>query len=218
MRVILAWYLDFLFFSVFGTLVAYSLDWATGRAWATQLIGFSIVRAIAGQFVETPGMMLLGIDADRTRNTAAFQNENWLTMLLGTLFILDGTKTVVGWTEYARALPEFDVIPSPTGQIIFSLLWGTSFMATGALLLQLRRSGLWLAFLTSAAVIISVILSWPLWDQAIAQEVIARRLAQGISVRPGEIAFMQRFVPLSLVLTGAALLGLLIATHRRFQN
>lgn len=217
-RLLLAWYLDFLLFSIFATLLANLIGFVAGQTWVMQLIGFSIVRGAIGRFIASPGMMILGIERDGTKISIAFENENWLTMLLGTLFILDGAKIAVRWTEYGRMLPEFGIIPNLSGKVIFSLIWGISFIAAGGMLLQLRRIGLWIAFLTTAATIVSLGLSWPLWDQAIAHEVIARRTAQGISTRPGEIQFMQHFVPVSLVLLNSVVLALLVATRRRFQN
>jgi len=217
-RMVLAWYLDFLFYSVFATLLSHSANWAAGTTWVVQLAGFGLIRSAIGHFVETPGMMLLGIRRDGTRDTTAFRHESWLTMLLGTVFILDGAKRAVRWTEYARALPDFGVLPDETGQMILSLVWGAGLIAAGCLILRMQASGLWLGVALAVAALVSIVWSWPLWDQALAQEVGERRLAQGLPVRPGEIEFMQRVVPLSLVVVHALAIGVLLAVQRRFQT
>ncbi|HKU64321.1 MAG TPA: hypothetical protein VJQ06_04630 [Rhizomicrobium sp.] len=217
-RILLAWYLDFLLFSVLAALVSYAAHWEYGNTWLAQLVGFFVVRGSGALFIETPGMTILGIRRNGTRDEQSFPNESWLTLLLGTVFILDGAKQAVRWTEYARTLPEFGTLPGPIGQMIFALCWGACLMIAGVMLLQMRKVGFWLALAVTAATIASVISSWPLWDQALAQEVIGRRMAQGIGVRPGEIEFIQRFVPMALVLGNGLLLGLLIGTRRRFQT
>ncbi len=168
-RTLLAWYLDFLFYSVFATLLSYSASWAFGAGWVAQIVGFGLIRSAVGHFIETPGMMLLGIRLDGTRDVMAFQHESWLTMLIATVFILDGAKRAVRWTEYARALPDFGVIPDETGQMILSLVWGTAMITAGCLILRMRASGLWLGLAVAIAALVSVMWSWPLWDQSIAQ-------------------------------------------------
>jgi len=216
-RLLLAWYLDFLFYSVFVTLLSHSADWTFGTTWVAQLVGFGLIRSAVSHFIETPGMMLLGIHRDGTRDSTAFQQESWLTMLLGTVFILDGAKRAVRWTEYARSLPDFGVLPDETGQIILSLVWGAGLITAGCLILRMRASGLWLGMALAVVALISIVWSWPLWDQALAQEVSERRLAQGLPVRPGEVEFMQRVIPLSLVVAHALAIGALLAVQRRFQ-
>ena len=216
-RLLLAWYLDFLFYCVFATLLSYSADWAFGTTWVAQLVGFGIVRSAISHFIETPGMMLLGIRRDGARDPTEFQQESWLTMLLGTIFILDGAKRSVRWTEYARALPDFGVLPDETGQMILSLVWGTGLIIAGCLILRMRASGLWLGMALAAVALISIVWSWPLWDHALAQEVSQRRLAQGLPVRPGEVEFMQQVVPTSLVVAHALAIGVLLAVQRRFH-
>lgn len=217
LRILLAWYLDFLLFSVLATLVSYAAHWEYGNTWLAQLVGFFVLRGSGALFIETPGMTILGIRRNGMRDEQSFPNENWLTLLLGTVFIADGAKQAVRWTEYTRTLPEFGTLPGPAGQMIFALCWGASLMVAGVMLLQMRKAGLWLALAITAATVASVISSWPLWDQALAQEVIGRRTAQGTGVRPGEIEFMQKLIPTTLVLANGLLLSLLTGMRRRFQ-
>lgn len=216
-RVLLAWYLDFLLYSVVATLASYSASWLFGTTWTAQLIGFVLVRSIFSRFIETPGMMLLGIRRDGTRDAVTFQHESWLTMLIGTLFILDGAKRAIRWTQYDRALPDFGVLPDETGQMVFSLAWGIAFITAGCLILRMHASGLWLGIVLSAAGLVSVALSWPLWDAAIAQEMTARRALQGRTIGAEEIEFIQRFVPHALFAVNLALLAVLATMRRRFR-
>ena len=217
-RVLLAWYLDFLLYSVVATLASYSASWLFGTTWTAQLVGFVFVRSVIGRFIETPGMALLGIRRDGTRDMVTFQHESWLTMLIGTVFILDGAKRAVRWTEYSRSLPDFGFIPDETGQMVMSLAWGAAFITAGCLILRMRANGLWLGFALAAAGLVSIGFSWPLWDEAIAQEVTARRGAQGRALRPEEIEFIQRSVPLALVVANVVLLGVFAAIRRRFRT
>jgi hypothetical protein len=215
-RILLAWYLDFLFYCVLSTLASYAANWGFGKTWAAEIAGFAMVRSLGSLFSETPGMIILGIRRDGTRDAAPFTKESWLTMLLGTVFVLDGAKQCVRWTEYASAWPDFGVVMDETGQVISALIWGVSYMAAGILILRLRVEGFWLAFLICAAGLLSLYLSWSSLDSAIVQEVVARRAAQGLAVRPDDIEFMQALLPGALVVGYVALLGLLAALYRRF--
>jgi hypothetical protein len=217
-RVLLAWYLDFLLYSVVATLASFSASWLFGSTWTAQLVGFVVVRSVIGRFIETPGMMLLGIRRDGTRDAVTFQHESWLTMLIGTLFMLDGAKRAIRWTQYDRALPDFGVLPDETGQMVLSLAWGIAFMMAGCLILRMQASGLWLGIALAAAGLASVALSWPLWDDAIARELAARRALQARTIGADEIEFIQRFVPLALVLVNLGLLGVLAGIRRRFRT
>jgi hypothetical protein len=215
-RYLLAWYLDFIIFSVVVLLGAYFAEWTLGRTLLAQFVGFFVLRFLYGYFLQTPGMTLLGIQKDGTRDLSQNINENWATLLVGTLFLLDGSKRAVRWTEYPRAIPEFGILPDETDQMILSLGWGLTLMVAGALLLQMKRSGLFLALFLTLLGLFSVILSWPILDQAIAQEVVARRTAQGVGYDPGEIEFMQDLIPKMMIGGNVLLLAALLAIQNRF--
>jgi len=217
-RVALAWYLDFLLYSTFATLVSYSVGWAFGMKLGVQLAGFALIRVAFARFAETPGMMLLGIRRDGTRDGLAYQHESWLTMLIGTLFVLDGAKRAVRWTEYARALPAFGMFPDETGQVILSLVWGSGLIAAGCLILRMRASGLLLGLALTAISLASVISSLLYWDEVVAFELIRRRDAQGLPVDWEQIAFMQQILPPLLVAGHCVLLAVLASVGRRFPG
>lgn len=77
------------------------------------------MRAISGKYNDSVGNLFLGIDKDSgTVNPNIFERENWLTILLGVLLILEGTKQLVRWTQMVVSQPSFGFFPDDLTQII----------------------------------------------------------------------------------------------------
>jgi hypothetical protein len=90
--------------------------------------------------------------------------------------------------------------------------------AVAFLLLQMRRTGWWLALLAVVAQLVSVVASWNMWDGYVAEMTTRRREFQGLTVRPGEIEFMQSMTPEVLVAWLVVLPIPLIALRRRYSR
>jgi len=216
-RKILSWYVDYLFFAAAWTLLTY----VTGELlrvgdFLLSLVAFFILRAIVGRFASTPGCMLLSIDDAGDVDPDIRSRESWLTMLLGVLFLLSGTKLLVRWTQIDAVWPYFGLVPEPAPHIAISVVFGVVTVAAGAMILKLMRAGQLLGIGVSAVHIVSAILSWPLWDGLVEKQVHARRALQGVPVRDGEVAFMQALFPEALIALSVFFIVLLLIPYRRF--
>ncbi len=88
-RLLLSWYLDFLFFMTLWGLLSYFLGLdANVPFWVPYLI-FIVIRAILGKFVGSIGHLFLEIEKEtNTVNPNIFERENRLRIILGCLLIL----------------------------------------------------------------------------------------------------------------------------------
>ena len=144
-------------------------------------------------------------------------NENWLTILIGVLLILEGTKKLVRWTQFIVPLPFFGVLVDSTTQMILNVTGGILFVLAGYMILKLKQTGLFLGIGLTIGTIASSIISWSLWDQIIPQMVEARRNLQGISVREGEVEFMQSLFPEMFLIFGVIFLIAMLLSIKRFK-
>ena len=217
-RKILSWFVDYLFFSVAWAL----LTFVTGQILQTgdfllSLVVFVVLRGILGQIMPTPGRLLLSIDEAGDVDPGIKAHENWLTLTLGVVILLSGCKQLVRWTQIDAVWPYFGVIPGPTLHVAISVILGLASMIAGGLILKLRRAGQWLGLLLGMTYLVSAVLSWRLWDDLVAQQVHARRDAQGLAVRPGEVEFMQALFPEAYIALTAAIIVLLLVPTTRFR-
>jgi hypothetical protein len=213
-RQLLAWYIDFLIFASIWALAGYVANF--GHDFLLSVLIFFPVRYFLGMFVGMPGSYLLSIETDRSVDDDVLERENWLTILVGLLFLLEGTKRLVRWTEFDQGFPFFGFIPDPAMQIATGLVFGLVYILAGALILKVHRSGFWLAnflFVFEAA---SILVIWKLWDAAITGIVVARREFQELPVRAGEIEFMQWFLPEALLFALVAGFIILLGNAGRF--
>ena len=223
-RILLAVYLDYLVLTPFLTLGLYL---TTGRfdlpSWQ-EVITFLIYEAVLYRLTDSPGFVLLSISkAGRSVHPQGqfpvavgtllvdpqvYFHEHWHTMLIGLLFVLEGSKQLVRWAMWIPPLPVFGMATNPTSFAVYSVILGTLLMYTGYLFFRLRRLGLWLGIGIAASTAISAVLSWNQWDGIGRELIIRRRSFQGLPVRPGEIEFMQAILPEALV--GFLLLSIVI--------
>lgn len=124
-----------------------------------------------------------------------FSNERWWTILFGVLFILNGAKSMVRWTMWNTPMPFMGIELGATETLILKIISGGWEIILGIAVLRLSNITLPLGLGFFAVNFISTVLSWPLFNEWIQKETIARRAYQGIPVRPGEVEFMQNILP-----------------------
>ena len=217
-RRILSWYIDYLFFAVAWALLTYvvgSLIDIGGLL--LSLIVFLILRGILGQFFVSPGSALLSIEPDGNVDRENRERESWLTLTLGVMILLSGTKELVRWTEIGQVWPFFGFVPDPVAHIVISLVLGLLSVLAGCLILKLQRAGQLLGIMLSLVYLASAILSWQLWDDVIARQVHARRAVQGLPVRAGEVEFIQSLFPEIVIGLCVVTILLLLVPTRRFS-
>jgi hypothetical protein len=218
-RLFLSWYIDFLFFMTLWGFLSYYLGLeASVPFWVPYLL-FIAIRAISGKFIGSIGYLFLGINKEtKTVNPNIFNRENWLTMLLGVLLILEGTKQLVRWTQMFVSQPIFGFFPEDTTQITIYVLLGVSSILAGYWFLTLNIKGFYLAVSVAIVNIASDALSWGLWDPVVEKMVLARRELQGLPVRDGEIEFMQSLFPEGMLLASTLAVVAMLFTYKRFKN
>ena len=218
-RLFLSWYIDFLFFMTLWGLLSYFLGLeATIPFWVPYLL-FVVIRAISGKFIGSIGYLFLGINKEtKTVNPNIFNRENWLTVLLGVLLILEGTKQLVRWTQMFVPQPIFGFFPDDTTQIIIHVALGVSSILAGYWFLRLNIKGFYLAVSVAMANIASDVLSWSLWDPVVEKMVLARRELQKIPVRDGEIELMQLLFPEGMILAAGLAVIAMLFTFKRFNR
>lgn len=214
-RMLLAVYVDLLLFLIVWGLVNFLIG---GQAhFIGGFIVFAVIRVITWKLNVAPGLYFLSIGRDRLVDSAIYERENWLTMLLGTLFVLEGAKKLLNWTQGVAPEPFFGLMPGDTAQVALDMVSGVLLILIGFLYFKMRVLGFWLAVVTATGGLISVAVSWSLWTAAVPQIVLTRRAAQGRVPSESELQFMQAFLP---SLTVALLLCVLVAvllSYSRFS-
>lgn len=218
-RLFLSWYIDFLFFMTLWGLLLYFLGLETSIPFWVPYLIFIAVRAISGKFIGSIGYLFLGINKEtKTVNPNIFTRENWLTILLGVLLILEGTKQLVRWSQIFVSQPMFGFFPDDTTQIVIHVLLGVSSILAGYWFLRLNIKGFYLAVSVAILNIASDALSWSLWDPVVEKMVLARRELQGVPVRDGEIEFMQSLFPEGMLLAATLAVIAMFFSYKRFTK
>lgn len=217
-RLLLSWYIDFLFFMTLWGLLAYFLGLDAEMPFWVPYVTFGVIRAISGRYIGSIGYSFLGIDrVSRTVSPCIFGRENPLTMLIGVLFILEGSKQLVRWTQLSVSQPFFGVIPDDTTQIIIQIVYGISFVISGYWFLKLDIKGLYLGVSVLLISAFSDVLSWKLWDPVVATMIVARREVQGRAVADGEIQLMQSLIPEGMLVVSVLVIIAMLFTYKRFK-
>lgn len=219
---LLGWYVDLLIFLTISFLARSPFSFDPQWFFFAELIVFLIFRFVVGQLAMTPGQWMLAPAAEE--RLYAMESETgpvprqWPNLLAGTLFVLEGTKSMVRWLEMDRPIPFMGFVPEGAAQAAIGVGMGALFVVAGAGLLRIEPLGKYLAGVLVAITAISTALSWAMWDTLIERIVVARRTAQGVPVRPDEIEFMQNLVPELFVIPMVlfALLLLFCRTERSY--
>ena len=215
-RMLVALYLDFILFMVVWGLAEHFLVKEDGLSFWMAVAAFVLIRAATRKVFHSPGSVMLGINRDGSVNRDIYTRENWLTILLGALFMLEGTKQLVRWTQILVPEPFFGFVPEPGLEILINVATGILFVVIGYLFLRLERVGLALGISSVVGTIISCLLSWSLWDRTVAQVVVARRQAQSLPVREEEVETMQAIMPEGIVILAVVFLVAMAFTYKRF--
>lgn len=196
---LLALYLDFIIVNAVVGLASFFLGQAwnymsgEGTPWYAELgVSFTLV-GLGRALGLSAGEWLLGPAADMADDETP--PRLWPNLVLGTFLMLDGFKQMVRWTELEAVIPVFGMVGTTPLKAGILMATGALYVVAGALVLQFVRGA---KLVTLAALVItatSLAFSWRVLPEAIAQVQIARRAAQEIPVRSGEIEFMQQVLP-----------------------
>jgi hypothetical protein len=214
-RIFLALYLDYL---VLSPVLALGLYLSSGQfevpTWQ-ELIVLSIYEAILYHVTDSPGFRLLSIRrAGRSMHpeghlpvaadtlvvdSQVYFHEHWQTILIGLLFVAEGSKQMVRWAMWIPPLPLFGIATNPTTFAAYSMVLGSLLMFTGYMFLRLKRAGVWLGIGIAALMAVSTTMSWNQWHDIARELLIRRRSFQGLPIRSGEVEFLQAILPEALV-------------------
>ncbi|MEH6347120.1 MAG: hypothetical protein V7785_18635 [Bermanella sp.] len=218
-RLLLAWYIDFLFFMTLWGLLTYFLSLENSLPiWAPYLT-FLVVRTVATKFVGSIGYSFLSIDKDSLSvNQDIFSKENWLTILLGVVLLLEGTKQLVRWTQMFVSQPAFGFFPDESTQVLIHLVFGVLSILAGYWFLKLDIRGFMVGMGVASMNLISDGLSWKLWDPIVEKMIVSRREVEGLPVREGEIEMMQSFMPEGLVVFAIVSIIAMLISYPKFKR
>jgi hypothetical protein len=214
-RIFLALYFDYL---VLSPVLILGLYLSTGRfdipTWQ-ELVVLLIYEAILYHVTDSPGFRLLSMrKAGRSLHPEGqlpvpvdtllvdgqiYFHERWQTMLVGTLYLAEGSKQMVRWSMWIPPLPFFGIPTNETSFAVYSIVLGGLLMYTGYMFLRLKRAGFWLGIGIAASIAVSTVLSWNQWDSIAKELLIRRRSFQGLPIRSGEVEFLQAILPEALL-------------------
>lgn len=115
-------------------------------------------------------------------------------------------------------IPFMGVQLSSEASVVFQILFGVAEVTVGIMVLRLNRIVTPLAIVICACLLVSTVVSWQLLPGWIEEYVNARRTYRGMSPRPGEVEFMQAYVPVAMLVVPIAVTGWLILIGRRARG
>ena len=156
-RLVLSVYIDFLLFSALWGLGSYFLVTEGDTPFWLQLAVFSVLEAMLMWQFSSPGLYFLSIYSLKRSTTlpdgpgslaigsfvvepAVYEEENWLTMLLGVVCILEGAKSMVRWTQWAVPIPLLGMPTEPVTFAVISSFWGVLLIYLGYAFFKLKRT------------------------------------------------------------------------------
>jgi len=216
----LAIYLDFLLFGALWTLAGYWIGPLIDLRWGKYVV-FLVLEILVQRVKYSPGLYILSIyrygdehDEFLGVSPEVKSKETWITMILGTVLLIDGPRMLVRWTQIPFSRPYFGIVPDYAVGAILEAAVGAAEVFTAIALLKMSRTGLWAAAILATSMLISTLLSWDLFPQFL--ETYAQRRAElvGREFDPRMVDFM---VP--IVAGGTAivwfLLGLIAVLYRK---
>jgi hypothetical protein len=218
-RRLLSLYIDFLLFMTLWGILSYYLAPDRNMPFWLPYIAFVVARTLLTKFYGSIGDSFLSIDRDSfCVDDDIYRRENWLSILLGLLFILEGTKQLVRWTQMFVAQPSFGFFPDETTQIMIHVVSGSFFILAGYWFLKLDIRGFIVGIGVTITHLISDGLSWNLWDPVVEQMVLTRREVQGLAIRDGEIEMMQLLMPEGMIAVATVILIAMVICLPRFKK
>lgn len=233
-RVLLALYLDYL---VLSPILALGLYLSTGQfevpTWQ-ELIVLSIYEALLYYVTDSPGFRFLSIrkiprsmvgrgevpiaEGTLVVDPHIYVHEHWQTILIGLLFVAEGSKQIVRWAMWIPPLPIFGIATNQTTFAAYSMILGSLLILTGYMFLQVKRAAFWLGTTIAALMAVSTAMSWNQWDGIARELLIRRRSFQGLPVRSGEIAFLQAILPEALVAFLCVTILVMFLVRKKLQS
>ena len=196
---LLALYIDFIVVGTFMALGNYFVGRVMGYVSGT---GLSWYGEIGAAFALTALARFLGLSMGQALLDYAIEEAEagsprrlWPNLILGTFLILDGLKTMVRWSQLDVALPVFGMIETTPLKIAALIGMGAISVVAGAMVLAFVPKARLAAAGSVALSTVSLVLSWPIIGEAIALAQTARREAQGLPLRQGELEAMQSMMP-----------------------
>lgn len=217
-RRLLAWYLDLLLFGVVTELLFLLIGPVSDYDYLIALCFFVPIRFAIAMLMVTPGEVMLSIAADGTVDSEVYDNETWLTMLLGVLFMKQGTEELVGWITLPDALPLFGFLPEGTTAIALDVSIGLFFAFTGCLVLKVYRIGLWLGVVATVLTFVSSLMSWRLWIQLSNDLMMGYRAMPDLPLNKGSLVFAYAAAPNILLVCSVLGFILFLISARRLSR
>ena len=216
-RLLLAIYLDFIVYSVIWVPIELIIrQYAEPEFWVEYLV-FALWLIATHRLGYSAGLSLLSIDRDGYVDPDVRSRESWLTILIGVMFLLEGSKLMVRWTQFITPEPLFGFVPAENVQVPIKIGFGLLYAWVGVLFLKVHRVGYVVGVATCGLLIASHLMSWSLWEQMAGEVFAARQEFQGREVNGEQLALVQAYMP-QLFVGGFVLLGVLVAsTYGRFR-
>ncbi len=123
---------------------------------------------------------------------------------------------MIRWSQLDVAIPVFGMIDTTALKVIILIAMGIISFVAGAMVLAFMPRARLAAAGSLALSALSLAVSWPVLGEAIAQVQVARREAQGLPLREGEIEAMQSLLPaVSAGILAVAIILLLLCRERQ---
>jgi hypothetical protein len=196
---LLALYIDFIVIGTFVTLGNYVAGLIAGyipgigNDWYVEIGVSAGLTALARMLGLSLGGALLYYALDEAGSET--HRRLWPNLVLGTFLMLDGLKLMVRWSQLDVAVPVFGMVETTAIKVIVLIAMGAVSVVAGAMLLAFRPMSRIAAAGSLALSSLSLAISWPVLDEAIGRVQVARRQAQGIPIREGEIESIQAMLP-----------------------
>lgn len=196
---LLALYLDFIVIGTFVALGNYVAGLVAGympgigNDWYVEIGVSAGLTALARMLGLSLGEALLGYALDEADSET--RRRLWPNLVLGTFLMLDGLKLIVRWSQLDVAVPVFGMVETTALKVVVLIAMGLVSVIAGAMLLAFLPKSRIAATGSLALSALSLAISWPVLDQAIGRVQVARREAQGLPIREGEIESMQAMLP-----------------------
>lgn len=218
-RLLLAGLIDLVFFIAIWTLLASWIEQIESLPFWVPFVLFFPLHLAAKKYLGSPGYVFLSINKQSvTVDRRIRDNENWLTMLLGFVFLLEGAKQLSRWTQTFVPVPYFGAIPDNEAQVALYIFIGLLYILTGYWLLTLNVKGIYLSLAMAGMLLASTIVSWDLWDTVAEQMVVSRREFQQMPVNNHEIEFMQSIFPEGIVVVTVLTMCCLLIVAKHCKN
>jgi hypothetical protein len=165
-------------------------------------VGFAWYGEIAAAVGLTALARVLGLSMGRALLDYALEEAEadsprwlWPNLVVGTFLILDGLKMMVRWSQFDVAIPVFGMIETTVLKVVVLVAMGAISFSAGAMVLAFMPKARLAAAGAIALSTVSLFASWPVLGEAVARVQAARREAQGLPLREGEIDAMQSLLP-----------------------